>query len=247
MPGVFIVPVKDLPQIRYEGDRDSFCETQSTAPTTAQGKWARSRGWRVGVETRLGELTLVNIMRRYHYEAQACGQDDGQILLFRDDRPVAAISVLSPKRSDTLAIEMLDDQESGAIRLRNQWVVPFGDLVVTGRDIEIRSLPASDAVCRGKLKIPNIFGQPIQQARMTLASAGWRAARTRPPVYTTNPDGSLTIENHSHFGLYKEGITEVSGCAPTGFCDFEYRSKRARLTVSTMGERAVSYLVACRG
>lgn len=184
-------------------------------------------------------------MRRYKYGAQACGQIEGKIILFGSGHPIAAISVILPDKTDTLAIEMLNEQESGAMRLENQWVAPFGDLIVTGHDIEIRALPASDLVCHGRQAVPNVFGQPIRKARKTLRAAGWKPARTAPPVYTTNPDGSLNIKNLSQFVLYKEGITEVSSCAPTGFCGFEYRSGSTTLSLTTMGEETISYSIDC--
>jgi len=245
VPGVFIVPAVNLPVVDYIGDQDRFCGTLYETPGTAEGKWARSRGWRPGLEMALGQLTMVNVMRRYDYQAQGCGQIDGKVILFDHGRPIAAITVKLPPAVN-LSIDNWEKMRSGAVRLKEEWTPPYGDLTIAGRDIEIRPLPASDPVCRRKQAVPNVFGQEIQRARTILRSAGWKPVRTILPVYPRDSDGSLVIDDLTRFALHEEGIKEAAYCAPTGVCGFEYRSNGASLTVTTEGETVFDYSVTCR-
>ncbi|MEP7005660.1 MAG: hypothetical protein ABI810_06740 [Sphingomonas bacterium] len=139
MPNVSIAPTADLPIIAYRKDENDFCGEYHPTQRTPEGKWARSRGWRVGGEVVFGSVTIVNVLRRYGYEAKACNQIDGRGVLFDHGCPIAAIHVGKP--DDTLQAEELVDIGNGALRLKNLWVKPFDDLFVKGHDVEIRPLP----------------------------------------------------------------------------------------------------------
>lgn len=242
VPNVSIAPTPDLPTIAYRKDENDFCGEYHPTQRTPEGKWARSRGWRVGEEIVLGSVTIVNVLRRYGYEAQACNQIDGRTVLFDHGRPIAAIHVGKP--DDTLQAEELVDMGNGAIRLKNLWVKPFGDLFVKGHDVEIRPLPPADTIC-DKAILPNVFGKSFSRARSILRGSGWKPDPVAAPALLENVDGNLYSEDRTASDLRKQGYTEVNNCNPMSFCEFHYRRGKLRVMLYTQGDEVVQHFEDC--
>lgn len=242
VPGVSVAPLPDLPVIAYKKDANDFCGEDYPTQHTPEGKWARSRGWRIGDEIVFGPVTIVNVLRRYYYEAQACNQIDGGAVLFDHGRPIAAIHVGKP--DDTLQVEELGDVEKGALRLKNRWVKPFGDLLVKGHDIEIRPLPSTETLC-GEAILPNVFGESFARARSILGRWGWKPDPVAAPTLSKDIDGNLYSDDRTASDLRKQGYTEVNNCNPMSFCEFHYRRGKIKVMLYTQGDEVVQHFEDC--
>lgn len=238
-----IEPSTDLPVVAFRRDQYDFCGRYVPPPVTPAGIWARSRGWRVAAEARLGPLTFVNVLRSYYYEAQTCSQIDGRISVFDGDRPIATIVTSSVNGYQADYFGGPDDR----LRLQNIREVPFGDVVLKARNIEIKPLPPVDRFCGGRKAVPNIYGQSINRARSILRKAGWQPVRAAPPEIAKDPDGDDFFADLEGSDFYRKGITEVTGCSPTGFCGFRYQSGRAWMEVQTSGGIITDYEPDCSG
>lgn len=233
VPDAAIVPIQGLPVIPHEKSENDFCSRYKDPPGV-EARSARGRGWRTDYDVSFGPITFVNIFRHYEYVGAMCYEDGARFVLFDHGAPIAAI--ISGARGEG-AIGSVEKMESGALRLVNSLGdAPFGDLFLTGRTIEIRSLPAADTVCDGRHMVPNVFGMPIEKARRILGKAGWTPITAAPPTVANDPDNSTEVEdNLDRIDLYGRGIKEVTECNPMGFCAFSYQSDGARLDLSTHG------------
>ncbi|GAA0314055.1 hypothetical protein GCM10009087_25540 [Sphingomonas oligophenolica] len=244
VPNVSIAPSLDLPVVAYKKYESDFCGSEGPIRETPEGRWARSRGWRVDDQGTFGPLTVVSVLRRYDYQAQFCGQVDGRIILFDHGKPIASVHV--GDADDEGQVDGLGVRANGALRLTNMWFKPFGDLFVEGRDIEVRPLPRSDSICDGAATLPNVFGKPIAQARSILGRSGWKADPQPPPVVTKNPDGSLEFENSDDYNMYNRGFKEEKNCDPRGFCEFHYKRGEIKVMLYTQGEEVVQHYEECQ-
>jgi len=249
VPRASITPTFDLPAIaRKEDVNEGYC-ADLRAPLTPEGKWARARGWRVNAEAIFGGLTLVNVLRAYSYGQAAitCGEIDGRVIVFDHGKPIATI--IAGEVAGGTTIQAFGHPEGGGLRLENHHGdAPFGDLFVTGRDIEIRPLPSADTVCNGKWTVPNIFDKPITQARRILAKAGWKPITAPPPIVEIQPDGSLDFQEDEDWTiLYRSGVKEAIYCANTNYCGFRYGARGATLYVETEGKLVTLYSADCPG
>lgn len=233
VPDAAIVPIHGLPGISHEKSKNDFCSRYNDPPG-AEARSARRLGWRTDYDGSFGQITFVNMFRHYEYVGALCYQDGARLVLFDRGAPIAVI--ISGARAEG-AIGWIEKMESGALRLENSLGdAPFGDLFLTGRDIEIRPLPAADTVCNGRHMVPNVFGMPIEKARRILGKAGWAPVTAPPPIVVHDSDSSTEVQDDlGQIDLYRRGIKEVTECNPMGFCTFSYRSNGARLDLSTHG------------
>jgi hypothetical protein len=241
VPDAAIVSIGDLPVIPYEKPEKDFCGRDNAA-SGAEARWASSRGWRINLETTLGPIRLINVFRRYEPVNAICYQIDARIILFEHGVPIATI--LSGVMGEG-PIEVLEDTDHGGFRLENEvGDPPFGELFLTGRDIEIRPLPPADRIC-GDTLLPNVFGKRIGRARRILRGSGWKSEPQPPPARYRDVDGNLSIENYTDDGLYKKGFKERSDCNPMGFCDFNYRRGKVAIKLHTYDETVTRYYETC--
>jgi hypothetical protein len=211
LPTVDRLPINLL----FEGEPDP--------PTTAGGKVARSLGWAVLGEARIGPLTAVGIARGYKY---AVGRFDfhvdGNVAIFEGAKVLA---VLHRQASNHVGIGDLQSLEGGRVRVYTSLpIAPRGDLVLTGHRLRYGPLASVDTYCGGRAHVPNIYGQPIMRARAMLKAAGWRPRH-------------VTFGGFENIGAQfaRVGIHEVSRCVmdQVGQCDFSYASPVARLDLET--------------
>ena len=93
---------------------------------------------------------------------------------------------------------------------------------------EFNPVAASDGVCGGRAKVPNINNMPIDKARAALKANGWE------PVPSSEQDrtDSRVAE------LVKLGVIEAEACSGTGlgYCSYNYRGEAGTLSVTTAGD-----------
>jgi hypothetical protein len=244
VPDVSIAPTPDLPVVTYKTYESDRCGPDAGSPgETPEGKWARSHGWHVHDQGPFGPLTLVSVLRRYDYQAEACGQIDGRTVLFDNGKPIASIHVGDV--DDEGQVDGLGARVNGALRLTNMWLKPFGDLFVEGRNIEVRPVPRFDTICDGAARLRNVFGKPIAQARAILGRSGWKPDRQPPPIVTKNSDGSLEIENSDDYNLYRSGYREGNNCNSGSFCEFHYKRRKIKVILRTQAGEVVWHSEEC--
>ena len=240
--GVSIAPTPDLPVVVYEKKDEPYCD-DNASPQSAEGKWARARGWRISSEDKLGPLTIVSVLRRgKHGRGGECVAIDGRFLVFDHGRPIATIVTASV---EGYQLNQLETMATGALRLwSGSQEPPYGDLALKGRDLEITPLPPSDKVCDGRRTMPNVFAKPIQEARKKLFAAGWRPVTRRRQLPVLDEDGYGELWSGADY-LYNEGVREVDECEPRDQCSFTYRARGAKVMILAQSERVTAYLVDC--
>ncbi|MES2449920.1 MAG: hypothetical protein V4610_05065 [Pseudomonadota bacterium] len=242
--GVLIAPTPDLPSVAYEKKDDPYCH-DNPPPKTVEGKWVRSRGWRVSEEDRLGPFTVVGVLRRgEHGPGGECQAIDGRFVVFDHGRPIATVVTASV---DGYQLNQSEVMASGALRLSSgPEEPPYGDLILVGRDLEITPLPPSDKVCDGRRTLPNIFARQIVDARKSLFAAGWNPVSRHRRLPALDNDGYGEVWSGADY-LYHDGVTEVEDCDPRSRCQLGYRARGAKATVFTRGDEVTAYVVDCAG
>ncbi len=211
LPRVDPVPISSM----FAGERDP--------PRTAGGKVARSLGWTVVGEARIGALTAVGIARGYkHAVGRFDFHADGNVAIFEGAKVLA---VLHRHASSHVGIGDLQSLEGGRVRVYTSLpIAPRGDLVLTGHQLHYGPLASVDRYCGGRAQVPNIYGQPIMRARAMLKAAGWRPRR-------------VVFDGFENVGAVfaRAGIHEVSQCATdqVAQCSFSYVSPMGRLEMQT--------------
>jgi hypothetical protein len=105
--------------------------------------------------------------------------------------------------------------------------VPTADLLVSDEAIELRPIAEEESFCGGAAVVPNVYGEPIDEARPKLQQYGWEVA-----------PGNLLPLDVRGIELRELTVIEVEGCSGTGFgfCFYLYAGQRGKLTVMTAGE-----------
>ncbi len=220
------VAIDKLPRVDCRAVRGSDCGNPNMTldnPKTPAARRARSLGWIVTSEERLGLLTAVGISRGYLFlPGNLNKQFDGNVAIFEGDTPIA---ILHRNDEDGYGIGRLERLESGALRVAPPYpLAPRGDLSLKGRHLFYRPMHSSDYYCGGRALVPNIYGAAIGRARAMLFAGGWRPAKVRH--WGLDPDLRRFAQAH---------IPEGEGCATdsAGQCTFRYASPVARLEVET--------------
>lgn len=226
--GYSLIPTDALPRIERARASVAMCDDWGEIdPQTPGGKAAKALGWRVTEEQPIGRLTAVTILRRYQrWAGIPCVPLTSKIAFFDAGTIVA---VLDPEPNPILSPAALARMADGALRI---WTTmpspPIGDLTFDGKTLRLSATAPVDTVCDGRVKIPNLFRKPIQQAREIVMKAGWKPYR---------PDGPIDRETDAseYYRYYRKGITEIDHCAvdSVGQCLFYYRSRLGVLRVET--------------
>lgn len=200
---------------------------------TQAGQMVSDAGWVVQSELIAGGLTVVSYASSLRPMAGApCMVEDGQIGIFRG-RNLLGFYITDPTmmHPDGSPLEQpgtLEQVSPQVIRVHAgaPYLSPFADLHIDGTGARLTEIAGLTTVC-GDRQVPNIYGQPILEARATLAEAGWQ------PIPETEADRDAAPFFATH------GITEVSTCAGTGmgYCGFTYGDSAGnRLSVITGGD-----------
>lgn len=220
------VAIDSLPRVDCRAVHGSDCGNPNMTlddPKTPGARLARSLGWIVSSEERLGPLTAVGISRGYLFlPGNLNKQFDGNVAIFEGDTPIA---ILQRTDEDGYGIGRLERLKSGVLRVAPPYpLAPRGDLSLDGRHLVYRPMRSIDYYCGGRARVPNIYGAAIGRARSMLFADGWRPAKVRH--WGLDPDLRRFAQAH---------IPEGEGCATesAGQCTFRYVSPVARIEVET--------------
>ena len=222
------------------------------APVSAEARAAEAAGWTVFAERDWAGYRAVGVARAgTHLAGMGCVFPDGQVLLFRDGRPVVQlVDTQTGKEDYDSGLQSLEDgvpgpsAESSELARRDDAdadaELRVGDWngrqlarILVGADgaLELAALPAMDSYCDRRAKLPRLEAVALPLARKRLLAQGWRA---RP----SDPDGDEG-EDGMRDALRGLGFPEVEGCSGTGmgYCNYHYRNAAGdALQLTTAGE-----------
>lgn len=241
--GLHIRALSELPPApaREADESDElFCQNIITQPQTPAGQTVAALGWQVTDEAVAGEYVAVAFFSRgLDGTSGTCYVQDGnvaiyqgtqlQVLVYGDD-----VSGYDNPGLGRVALTTLPT----TWRLESSLpTAPLADLFFDGQSARVQPVAALEYACGAKAPLPNVYEQPIDQARQRLIEHGWR------PVPATDDD--LFAQN-----LRSGGIVEANYCSGTGFgfCDLSYdRPDGTVLHVTTIGDdrRVSSYGATC--
>jgi hypothetical protein len=233
--------IASLPKAGGSAEDRNGCSLRVIQPKSAAAKVVAAQGWAVMADVPLGSYRAVSFAGQMEAGTSGtCTITQGNVAVFDGDRLLALAYGKSPE--DT-AIGNLTALEGGAVRVWDGDLVgsPVGDLrVEADGTLHLGKLADEESVCKGRARVPNVYGMPIDKARKSLADKGWKPVRIKP-------DGESR-----QAGLIKRGIVEAESCAGTGlaYCSFSYTGAAGALSLVTAGEKAlpnvVGYDVNCR-
>lgn len=204
-------------------------------PTTAAGRLAAKNGWAITGEAEEAGLSFVTFVGAAEQgPSGTCILGDGNLGIFKGETLQAV--VYAPKDSDALSLGTITRPGSGGLRLHDGGGLglPLADLKVDADRIALLP-PAAEEILCGNRTVPNVYGKPIEEARATIARAGWQPAS--PPADAALDAYPTTAQDKAAFAA--RGITEVESCSGTGlgYCNFVYANAAgAPLTLKTIGD-----------
>lgn len=211
-----------------------FCHGIQIQPKTQAGRHAAKLGWHVTSEVTLAGFDAIGIFSRGGPATSGtCLINDGNIVLYRDNQPVAI--VYEPAQpGDTAGRIGGVSTTLASDRLRISDWTPVGyqsaDIVLAADAVTVAPIAAMETACGGQVKLPNLRGLAIPAVRKALAPHGWQ-----PWVFTDTAVTRLDpASSYRHAGL-----TEFEACAGTGygFCSVRYTHPAGPvLEVTTTGE-----------
>lgn len=220
------------------------------APVSAEARAADAAGWTVFGERDWAGYRAVGVARvGTHLAGMGCVFPDGQVLLFRDGRPVAQVVDSQAGKEDSDAgLQSLEDgvpapsAEASQLARRDgaDAELRLGDWngsqlarLVVGADggLELAALPAIDSYCGQRAKLPRLEAMALPAARERLLAQGWQGRQSDPDA----DEG----EDGMRDALRKLGFPEVEGCSGTGmgYCNYHYRNAAGdALQLTSAGE-----------
>jgi hypothetical protein len=226
VPAILAAALTDLPPGPNPSASDPNCADQVIAPQTDAGRMVASRGWAVTSETALGGLQLVSFAGSFTPGTSGtCAVAQGNVGVFAGIQLHALLYTANP--TDTL-IGALRPLEGGNVRLwgGDYLRAPVADLAAGDGTLTVTPLAATETLCSGAVSVPNVYGQPITEARTALIAAGWQ------------PIAQPREEFGQQADLFDLDITEAVSCSGTGFayCAYAYAANGAELSLVTAGE-----------
>lgn len=222
----------------------------SEAPASAEARAADAAGWAVFAERDWAGYRAVGVARvGTHLAGMGCVFPDGQVLLFRDGRPVAqVVDTQAGKEDSDAGLQSLEggapspSAESSQLARRDgaDAELRVGDWnggqlarIVVGADggLELAALPPIDRYCGQRAKLPRLEALALPAARERLLAQGWQARQSDP--------GADEGEDGMRDALRKLGFPEIEGCSGTGmgYCNYHYRNAAGdALQLTTAGE-----------
>lgn len=245
--GIRIAAVDALPAPRQVQRFESgdFCDNIRIEPATPAGRHAAKRGWYVTSEVEESGYTAVGIFSRGgNATSGTCLVSDGNVVLYRGERPVAIVyEPPHPRNEGGLIGGVRPTLSAGRLRI-SDWTPPgfaHADIVLDANSIAVTGIAALETAC-GSIGLPNIRGMDIPAARKALAPHGWKPADFRGQDGDNPHDFATTMRNW--------GSIEFETCSGTGygFCAVRYtHAGGAVLNVATTGDEPAvsSYEVRC--
>lgn len=245
--GVALARITDLPQAPEDAGDAEWCSHLVIDATTPGGLSVEDRGWAVTSEVELSEVTLVSFVAGFEAGTSgSCALRDGNVGIFSG---TDLVGVAYAPTGSPLSIGHLHPFGADGARI---WSgdflsMPVADIALYGGfAVAVRPLAAEETFCGDAASVPNIYGDPIAEARETLAASGWN-----PREIAESED--LDSRSREYRAL---GLVELEGCSGTGFgfCSFAYEGPAGTLSVTTVGEgeeggtpTVSSYGVTCNG
>lgn len=223
---IFVTSITKLPMGPRPQRQDDNCHNRIIEPTTAAGRYAQDRGWGVISEISVGRYELVSFGGEFiGGTSGTCAIQQGNVGVF--EGTALKVILYTGKSSDQL-IGQLRRKEDGEVRLWSGEYLryPVADISLDDHSLVVEQLSADEPFCKGRVKVPNVYGMSIIEARERLGAAGWQ------PVAQESEEWGQQVE------LHKLGVTETVSCSGTGFayCSYEYQRPDASLTLTTAGE-----------
>jgi len=236
--GIRIATLTELPVVRPRTVIPEYCATRHTTPTTSVGRFVSQRGWHVTSEGSLGAYEAVAFVRTFEPGTSGvCSPVDGNVAIFRGGALIAIVYASGDTRSSIGRLQSFPNIPFLRIWDGTGISPPLADLRLDSAGIVVGRVAAFDVVCGGGARVPNIFGQPIERARVALRRAGWRPVNAGVSDEPGGREGELRAN----------GIVEAEACAGTGYgqCTFNYDDARDNsLRVITVGD-VVDYETTC--
>lgn len=220
------------------------------APVSAEARAAEAAGWTVFAERDWAGYRVVGVARAgAHLAGMGCVFPDGQVLLFRDGRPVVqVVDTQTGKEDSDSGLQSVEagpsspSAESSELARRDDADAELrvGDWnarelarirVAADGGLELAALPAMDSYCGQRAKLPRLEAMELPLARERLLAQGWRARPSDP--------GADEGEDGMRDALRGLGFPEVEGCSGTGmgYCNYHYRNAAGdALQLTTAGE-----------
>lgn len=233
---VRIAATSVLPKNPVTAPVDDYCTGFLVDPQTTAGSYVQRQGWHVTSEAKIGSLHAISFAGSFEPGTSgACFATDPNVGFFAGDALQAiaygdSIGTVEQQGSDRGRIWSNDIRYASAV----------ADIHQNAKLLTITPLSATDAVCSGRAKVPNVFNSPIKAARRALVNAGWA-----PVPQSDEPDFRAA-------GLRRNGIVEAESCSGTGYglCTFIYEDAAGRtLSITTAGDdpEVLQYGVDCAG
>lgn len=206
------------------------CSHLTVKPASEAGRVVAGRGWAVTGEAKLGtSLRAVSFAGGFERGTSGtCQVNDGNVGVFDGSKLVA---LLYAEKGAEQSLGRIEALEGGGVRVLGGDFLPtpLGDIrSIDDYKFEFNPVAASDGVCGGRAKVPNINNMPIDKARAALRANGWM------PVPSSEQDRT----DNRVADLVKLGVVEAEACSGTGlgYCNFNYRGEAGTLSVTTVGD-----------
>lgn len=226
VPGLETAKLSEIPANTAASEEAGLCSVVLPAPNTAAGKSLTAEDWYVTAEIEASGLTFVSFVGKTEPGTSgSCLIRDGNIGIYRDDRPLALIYADTKSGRSIGSLQALD---GGRLRIwdGDYLSAPLADLqLVESSLVIVRHISERDSFCADAASAPNIYGLPIHLARRLLLSEGWQ-----PAPRTETSGGGLDMGG---------SLPELQDCSGTGFgyCAWAYVNKSGQiLRVTTAGE-----------
>lgn len=238
--GIEIVRLAELPKAPKKSEETVSCDNWTSKTPGSEARAVEQHGWTVTGEAELGSLQVVSFVADTEEGTSgSCLLKDGNIAFYEGGKLIA---LAYASKKTTLSLGRVE-ASGDVLRFWDGELVqqPVADVkLVGGKGIVITALPNEEKFCSGQVTVPNVYNVPIILARMMLKEHGWQ------------PEQSKEELDSASKSLVDMGITEVDGCAGTGFgfCGFAYKNAGNSLSVATVGDSpdtpsVISYDVKC--
>ena len=226
IPNIMAAKATRLPEGPRPARDGDNCSSYFPEPTTEAGRYAQQRGWGVISEVPIGDYHLVSFAGEFVTGTSgSCAIRQGNIGVF-EGRRLKAILYTASRADELIGVLVARGGNSARIWSGDYLPQPIADISAGSVGLIVSQVADEDTLCEGAVTVPNIYDQPITQARNELIASGWKAVPQPLEEWGQQPD------------LHELGVTETETCSGTGFgfCRYAYETPSAKLNVTTAGE-----------
>lgn len=252
LPAFAFVRLSKLPPSPETAPLDESCTQYAAEPESPAAQMVERAGWIVTSEAPLAEFTVVSFASGFDPGTSAmCFARNANIAVFDGAALLALAYSKRPERENErsplgapLGRVLALEDASGLQVFTDPPGAPIGELQGNAKALRLTTRASEHTFCERKAIVPDIYDKGIDRARKLLLAHGWTP---QPPA---DPPGEYDLAQD----MAARGLTEAETCSGTGvgYCAWNYRSKAARLGVTTVGGDAdpagnivVGYGVTC--